>query len=401
MYMALPLFSLFSIYAIVNSYLPVFLREMGYSVTIVGILIGIFELAGATLPFFICNIPAKKGNYISFLLYFALIMTLLPFPLLNIPLIPITIVVLAIYAAAFKGAVPVSDSFLNVQFAGKSYMYGRIRAMGSVGFVITNIILQFTLDLDNISLPQAAVWMSALALFYMLSLLIAQRFVNTTYVTAEACKKNGVVKSSKNDRELASDSKVSLFKSFSFEYWLVMIMLFFTIFGQAPSMRFLSLYVKEELGSNAAGMLWALSALSEIPMMIFSSRFIKRFGTVKLLIFASLVTTVRTLVYVLVPSLGGAAFAQAMHSITFGLFHPAAVVFVATRVKNKEHTVLAQAIYSVGTLGLATMAGSAVGGIIVDVSGYTALFSIFSVFPLIGVAIYGLFRKKITERGIA
>ena len=47
-----PYFLLFSIYAIINAYLPIMLRTLGFSTAQIGILLGIIEIVGVCAPFF-------------------------------------------------------------------------------------------------------------------------------------------------------------------------------------------------------------------------------------------------------------------------------------------------------------------------------------------------------------
>ena len=154
------------------------------------------------------------------------------------------------------------------------------------------------------------------------------------------------------------------------------------------------MYVKEYLHSDAAGILWVISALSEIPLMVFSSRFIRRWGSVRLLIFSAALTSVRNLIYVLFPSVAGAACAQLCNSITFGLFHPAAVMFAAREVRRTEDTVLSQLLYSVGSIGIASVLASALGGFVIDRFGYPFLFISYSAFPLAGILLFAVLNKR-------
>jgi len=184
------------------------------------------------------------------------------------------------------------------------------------------------------------------------------------------------------------------FGQFSPYYWLVLALIFLTMFGQAPTNHFFSMYVREYLHSDAAGFLWVLSALSEIPFMFFSNRFIRRYGSVKLLLFCSAASSVRNLVYVCFPSVAGAAAAQLFNSVTFGLFHPAAVMFAAQHARRKEQYVLSQLLYSICAIGTAKILASALGGIVVHRFGYGFLYASYSAFPLAGILLFAVLNKR-------
>ncbi|WP_428771223.1 MFS transporter [Treponema sp. HNW] len=389
MNMIMPSFFLFAVYACVNVWLPLFLRNMNYSVTQVGLLLSIFEVFGMIIPFFTGNIPAKNGKYGLFLCVSGLILALIPLPLFSIPLFGITALCLGLYAACIKGAIPVSDSFIHALLGTRSEVYGRIRAVGSLGFVCANLVMQAFIRIDSINTLETILWMSVPAFIFALSLVFipglmtpliqeVTRFSSET--SKDACGPFGKDK--------------SVFARFSPQYWLVLALIFLTVFGQIPFGRFFSMYVKEYLHSDAAGILWVISAMSEIPLMFFSSRFIRYRGPIPLLILSAAVTSVRNLIYVLFPSVAGAACAQLCNSITFGLFHPAAVMFAAREVRRAEDTVLSQLLYSVGTIGIASVLASALGGFVIDRFGYPFLFISYSAFPLAGILLFVIFNKR-------
>ena len=58
------------------------------------------------------------------------------------------------------------------------------------------------------------------------------------------------------------------------------------------------------------------------------------------------------------PSVAGAAAVQLFNSVTFGLFHPAAVMFAAQHARRKEQYVLSQLLYSICAIGTAKILGA-------------------------------------------
>jgi len=51
MKMSAPIFLLFAIYGVINVYLPLVLRSMGFTPSHVGYLLALFEVAGLVFPF--------------------------------------------------------------------------------------------------------------------------------------------------------------------------------------------------------------------------------------------------------------------------------------------------------------------------------------------------------------
>ena len=447
MNMIVPSFFLFAVYAGITAWLPLFLRNMGYSVVHIGFLLAVFEVFGVIVPFFTGNIPAKNGKYGLFLFINGCVLALIPCVMFSLPLFALTALCLAVYASAIKAVIPVSDSFIGLQLGTKRDRYGRIRAVGSLGFVVANIVMQRFIHIDTISTFATVLWMTVPAVLFSLSLIVipgimaplpppapnvtgtAQALQRSSDLTGNAPAESAVKaesalaagkasaagtpadrteKTEKPEKtELPEKPKIPrgffgtiarafslFFGQFSPHYWLVLALIFLTMFGQAPTNHFFSMYVREYLHSDAAGFLWVLSALSEIPFMFFSNRFIRRYGSVKLLLFCSAASSVRNLVYVCFPSVAGAAAAQLFNSVTFGLFHPAAVMFAAQHARRKEQYVLSQLLYSICAIGTAKILASALGGIVVHRFGYGFLYASYSAFPLAGILLFAVLNKR-------
>ncbi|GAB1483979.1 hypothetical protein MASR2M78_27960 [Treponema sp.] len=162
----------------------------------------------------------------------------------------------------------------------------------------------------------------------------------------------------------------------------------------APIASFFSLYAVEELHWDAVGFLWAIAAGSEIPLMLISARLIRRYGAPRLLSVSVLAVAVRLAIYTFIPNIAGAVVGQALHSLCFGLFHPAAISFVATHVPPEQRA-SGMAMYLSLGVGLPTFIGSTAGGFILEYSGYRFLFASFIVFALASFLVYLLARKRL------
>ncbi len=388
MSMIIPSFLFFSIYCIVNVYLPVFFRNMGFSSTAIGLLLSILEVSGIVFTFIISKFPEKSGKYGRWLLIFSVSLALLPFPLLLSPL-PVMLVALMLYAIPTKATVPISDTFINLRLGKKSERYGMVRAFGSLGFVVMSLIMQRFVDSDTITLFNSALWMAVPGILLCISFICIPRLLKP--LLSPHSDEQIHIEQYTNNPAL----KKTFFTQFSPTYWLIIIVLTFGNIGMFGPFRFFSLYVKEYLHSDSFSLLWAISVACEIPALFFSYKFIRRFGSKNLILFCVAMISVRSFTYVLFPSVEGAAFAQVLHFFTFGLLHPATVIFIADETRGKKNAVMAQAISSVGSAGLASVIGSFVGGIIIDYYGYAHLYTISGIFPLAGLLLYFITHKKL------
>ena len=387
MVLALPIFFLFTIYGVVAVYLPVVLTGMGYTATQVGFLLGIFEGAGVILPLIVSPLIEKKGQYGLFLILMGLLMALVPFPMVKIVGFGATAAFLSLYSFGYKGAVPLSDSLIQRFLKGGGDDYSKVRVAGSIGYVVMTLLLQLFVPAGTAR--QYMVWMVASAGLFALSLFFVPGILSSQGKNISA--------EENSPSPISSDKKEGIWQTlaqFPSIFWMGLLLLFLGFFGLTPVTKMLALYTTEFLHSNAVGTLSAISAASEIPFMFFSGRFLRRYGSLNLLVFCTALVGVRMLLYIVFPNMTGAVLGQLLNSVTYGLYHPAAVVFVA-QYAPKGKLMISMSLYSIFALGLASVLGNSLGGWMIDSFGYPVLFTTFAVFPLVGVLVYLFVRKKL------
>ena len=387
MVLALPIFFLFAIYGVVAVYLPIVLTGMGYTATQVGFLLGIFEGAGVLLPLIISPIIEKKGRYGLFLILMGLLMVAIPLPMVKFLGFGATAIFLSIYSFGYKGSVPLSDSLAQSFLGEQGNDYGKVRVAGSIGYVVMTLLLQYFVPAGTAS--QYMVWMVASAGLFVVSLFFVPGILSS-HEKKSLQTESGVAETVPQKKE----SLPQLLSQFPPVFWMGILLLFLGFFGLTPATKMFALYTTEFLHSNATGALSAVAAGSEIPFMFFSGRFLRRYGSLKLLVFCTAMVTVRLLLYIIFPSMAGAVVAQMLNSFTYGLYHPAAVVFVA-QYAPKGKLMISMSLYSIFALGLASVLGNSLGGWMIDSFGYPAVFTTFAIFPLLGVLFYFFVRKKL------
>jgi PPP family 3-phenylpropionic acid transporter len=371
MYFVPAFFLIYASYAAINPYIPMELRFSGYSASAVGVFMGILEGAGIGGPFLFSFFADRGGRYKPGLVitHAMTLAALVPLLLFRQPLA--TGFFIVILGVGFRSSFPLLDAAATIGI-GRTGNYGKIRTAGSVGFVLMMLFLQFTPVLWPGN-PVNITWWMALTTTLSLAamLLIPRRFTN-----AGPGNRAGPAPPRKGRKSI----------------WTSLLILGLLIIGisrlaMASINSFFSLFLVEYMGWNAVGSMWALASASEIPFMYLSRPLIKRFGALPLLAFSTLVVAIRLGIYTVFPFKGGIIAAQLLHSICYGLFHPAAVAFITSAVPP-ERRALGMSLYlSLGT-GLPTFLGSILGGFIIDLAGYRALFGIFSLFPLGALGIY-------------
>jgi PPP family 3-phenylpropionic acid transporter len=385
MAMGIPLFLLFCVYGGVNVYLPVLLSGLGYSATMIGLLQGIFEAAGLMFPIFVSSKVDKKGNYGMVMIILGVLMAAVLPALVYFNNFAVAAIVLALFAIGFKGAVPVADALVSRVLGDNRENYGRVRVLGSIGFVCMTLLFQFTPLVNPDSAASIAFWIGLPSLLFALSVAIIPGLLTV--------RKPPVSVTEETDRKVG----LAVLSQFPLPFWAGIALIFLGFLGMTPSQRFFSLYVREYLHLESYAGLWALSAAAEVPFMFLSGWFIRKFGTERILVLSLAAVSLRSLVYAFFPSFGGAVTGQLFHAICFGLFHPAAVVFVMERAP-KRLIAVGLTLYSSVSVGIASVIGNVMGGFIIDTLGYIPLFFIFSVFPAVGICAFFAFREKVFIR---
>lgn len=403
--MGIPLFLIFATYGVVNTYLPILLHDLGYGPTMIGVLQGLFEGAGLLFPVFISSKVDRKGNYGLVLILLAVMMVLVLPPLVAFPSFGVTAAALMVFAVGFKGTVPVADAFVSRSLGPKATNYGKVRVLGTVGFVCITVLFQFTRLIDPDSPKSIALWMGIPTALLAVSVAFIPGLLRPRQTAPRAGNAANGAGNDSHGAGSASPAPVTarprlpfLDRGFSPSFWIGISLFFLGFLGLTPSQRFFSLYVQEYLGLNSYAGLWALSAAAEVPFMFLSGRFIRCFGTVPIILASLVAIGARNLVYAAFPSFGGAVAGQLFHSVCFGLFHPAAVVFVTERVSSRL-TAVGLTLYTSVSVGIASVLGNVLGGLVIDLFGYRALFVTFTAFPLVGIAIaFALGRVLVDAR---
>ncbi|MGL4987214.1 MAG: MFS transporter, partial [Treponemataceae bacterium] len=266
---------------------------------------------------------------------------------------------------------------------GKKYMnYGKIRVAGSIGFVCMSLILHFFGKTAMVQPRSLIIWIVSPALLFALSLMCNPQLFKKKLITQNLFEEKPKV------------NLKTMFKDIPNAFWLGMIIIFLYFLGTVPNSKFLPLYVTDYLQKDGVPLLFAISALAEIPLMFYSSFFLKHFQSIHLIIFCCIALFVRNIVYVIFPSFEGAVFGQLLNSLTYGLFHTSVVLFIIEHI-NEKYIVMAQTIYSLIVQGFATVIGSTIAGYVIDFYGYQSLFVGFAFFPLAGAFLYFITKKHI------
>ena len=243
--------------------------------------------------------------------------------------------------------------------------YSIVRVWGSVGFIISVIILGVVVDLYGpksilpvLLIAYAAIWVSSLSI-------------------KDQDPEPHLIKQPPILAILKMPAVIAFF-----------VVCFLLQAGHGPYYGFYSIYM-ESVGYSKAviGQFWALGVVAEVVVFLFMHRLLKRFGARQVLMLSLALAVVRWLLIGNFPeSLGIILFAQTLHAATFGTFHAAAIHLVHHYFTG-NHQGRGQALYSSLSFGAGGALGTLASGFLWESAGPSMAFGISAALSLLAFLI--------------
>lgn len=277
------------------------------------------------------------------------------------------------WSATQAACLPQLESMTFNHLETRRERYGLIRLWGSIGFMLTVVLLGVAIDRLGLS-----VMLVSLACCYgvLVAVFVALPAVST--------------------RPSQSRQDVKLFAVVK-SVWLLLLVCFLMQASHAPFYTFFSIHLSD-LGysANAIGGLWALGVLCEVAVFTFGARLARWAAPEKVLMLTFAAATVRWLIVAFAahqPLL--VMFSQCLHGLTFGAYHQAAISIIDRRFTGAmQHR--GQALYASLTFGVGIALGSLFSGLIWERGGATAAFSAAAALALMatGLSFFGGLHRQ-------
>ena len=270
----------------------------------------------------------------------------------------------AFYGMFYAPIISFLEAFSMDILGKKKKSYGKVRAWGSIGFILVVIILGKIIDIYSIKL--------------ILVLILAGSLLQ-----ASISFKIPDIKISKKD--LLSPVTKSLL---NIRVIIFLFCAFLMLVSHGAYYGFFSIHL-ENLGySNTfIGVAWALASTSEILVMIKSDRILKTFSPEKILMFSFIVAALRWFILFFATSETIILISQLLHAVTYGTFHMASIIYIDLLSPDKNKT-LGQAINNAATYGLGLMVGFFLSGYLYENIDTSFLFIISSLIAIAGGVIF-------------
>lgn len=160
----------------------------------------------------------------------------------------------------------------------------------------------------------------------------------------------------------------------------------FIFFGHSFIDNFPFQIVSNVGGTSAQmGVFCAFTAAAELPAMFLFDRIRRRFSCEKLLRFGAVFFLVKNTLLFLASSLTGMFFAGVFQSVSYAVFHPAAVRYAGDHISSRDAN-KAQSLVT-ATTAAGNILASALGGVMIDAIGVHSMLAIGAAVTLCGVSV--------------
>ncbi|MGE5249290.1 MAG: MFS transporter [Bacteroidota bacterium] len=269
------------------------------------------------------------------------------------------LLVVSVFMFAQAPIIPLGDNATMTMLGEKRAMFGRIRLGGSLGWGAMALVAGQIIDRNGIAW---SFWVYAAGM--ALALLVAQ---GLRFGRAEP---GGSFR--RGMRDLLAD-----------RHWVLFLgMAFCAGVGMASINTYQFVYMAEIGASKTLmGLSLALSTLSELPVMFFGNRLLKRFSPQGLLLVGMLTIGVRVLLYAAFNTAGPILALQVLHGLTF----PA--IWIAGVAYAHEHApaglaATGQGLFGATMTGLGAAVGGMAGGLLIGAMGGRGMYVVFGVVVL-------------------
>ncbi|KPJ92571.1 MAG: MFS transporter [Gammaproteobacteria bacterium SG8_11] len=270
------------------------------------------------------------------------------------------VVVMVLFSFFWNAALPQFEAITFNYLQHQTHRYSNIRLWGSIGFIVTVMLLGPALDR----------W-SAGILPHALLLLFAGIWLSSLTVQE---RPSGVVRGS-------HESLIKLLKTPAVLALLSVCLLMQMSHG--PYYTFYTIYMEAHGYSRSLiGQLWGLGVIAEVAVFLLLPKLVPRLGLRILLVISLFLAAVRWwLIGYFVESLWIMVFAQVLHAATFGVYHASAIQLIH-RYFIGRHQGRGQALYSSLSFGAGGAVGSFYSGLTWDALGAQFTFEIAVVIAL-------------------
>ena len=370
------------VYAVVGSFASVFLLARGYTNSEIGVILAVANVVAVILQPMVADFAdrSKKISLVGLIQLMAIIMLVFMVGLFVFERKSIALSVIFLMLLAWHTSLQPLINSLNFQLqeSGVKINFGVGRSMGSLAYSILCAVMGTLVETFSVDImPLSGCVVIAMLL---VSLLVTKKQYDQVKGSASGEAVHLKAKEETEDINLIDFLKRNKI------FLLVNIGVLGIFFSNQVLNNYMIQIVSNVGGdSEDMGRILSIMAFLEIPMMVCVGWLRKKFSCEFMLKVASIGFTLKIFFHYIATNVAMIYFAQIFQLISFGIFLPVMVIFI-DEVMSKGEAVKGQAFFTMMTT-VASIIGSLIGGVILDISGAKMLTLIATVFTAVGTLI--------------
>ncbi|MFA9557038.1 MFS transporter [Evansella sp. AB-rgal1] len=340
-------FVLFSSFAVILMFVPLYLQELGLSTSQIGFIVAmgsVVSIVSQPMFGFISDKTQSKRKVLFIIITLSL---LISFAFFSVQTYHALLFWFILFMFFSRASGPLTESF-TMQFALKNNKnYGAMRAFGDIGTGTAAIAVGTLIGLIGI---QYVGYIYAAFILLAIPIVFSLQEDNHNHV-----------------KKPTRFSYISIQQLLKNKRYISFVFICFIIFiSHKMNDSLFSIYLSN-LGANEAqiGKAWMLATFSSVPVFALTGVLIKKYHEMLLVSIASILYCVRWFLYGFFDNSEILTYLQLMQGITFPILFVAAFSYI-TKIIPKEASATGQLIFIAATMGIGGLIGSAGGGWLMD-----------------------------------
>lgn len=355
-------FCIFGVMATANVHMPLYEKTLTFSGTQIGSMAALFVLSSVMIPPIWGYIMDRVTDPRRVLRIAVVGSTLFLLPCLWVSSLGAYFLFRLLSSCFQTGLIPINDSQTLAYGSKYQLKYGPIRAWGSYGFIVGQLLLAcLFLFVDTIR------WMFVPWALYCGVMLAATWWLEPL---PSGLKRGEFLKGLR----LFWDRTFVVF-CMGFMLQRVAMMGYYTFF---------SIYLFDlGLPFSITALAWCIGPISEIAVIYFGDRLVDRMGVKSLLLWALGGGMIRLLILASAPPTWMIMLSQLLHALTFGALHIAGVMYVNHQIPASIRA-SGQSVFNAVGLGVSGAAGNFLAGKLYDTYGPQGMLYCLAAVALVG-----------------
>lgn len=366
--------------AVYNSFIPIYLKGIGFSDTLIGTLLALGPfVAILAQPFWgIAGDRTKSKNTVFRWILGGSAAAVLLYPVSNN--FYYLFIIISIFTFFNASMYPIQDSITLEGIENTGWKYGNIRMGGTVGFslfsILTGLLAKWNINI----------------IFPLFAVVAVVSFIASYKIPQVKGHQSGGIKVS--PLKLLKNKQLVLITCFMFFIFLTL--------GYYNS--FFTLFFRQQGADNfLVGITMFLSSIIELPFLIFANKILEKLGVKLSLILAALIMAVRWMLFFFISNIYLILAVNLLHGFSFIVCAYCMTIFINKEVP-KELRASGQTFYGLITGNVSRIIGSILGGFASDLFGMEHVFLYNSIINVIAVIVFGSVflissRKSVSESG--